>query len=230
MPVQLGLSPSRFHGLGVRHPGDRRQRGDRRRVDRTAPDRRRSVRRRHKLRSLAFTALIFALPQQARQHALKFIPTSRLTRSSGPRVSTTINSFDAVPPLHAYDDIVAQASAVFHVDPKLIRSVMQAESAFDPFAVSRAGALGLMQLMPNMAKAYGVDNPFDPRQNIMAGTQMLRELIDHHHGNIPLVLASYNAGAGIVADYGNAIPPFAETESYVKRVTGLIADARNAAP
>jgi len=135
-----------------------------------------------------------------------------------------------VPPRHAYDGLIEEASALYHVDSHLIRSVMEAESAFDPFAVSRAGALGLMQLMPNIAKEYGVGNPFDPRENVMAGTRILRELLDHHHGNLPLVLASYNAGAGIVANYGNVIPPFAETESYVKRVTGLIADARNAAP
>jgi len=81
-----------------------------------------------------------------------------------------------------------------------------------------------MQLMPDIAVAFGVENPFDPRQNIMAGAQLLRELLDQHHGNLVLALASYNAGAGIVAQYGE-IPPFRETQDYVKRVTDLLADA-----
>lgn len=173
------------------------------------------------MRSVLFTALALLLPHHARSSAVKSVVA---------RVSTTIDSFDALAPEHAYDGLIAEASARFHVDPRLIRSVMEAESAFDPFAVSRAGALGLMQLMPEIAKEYGVANPFDPRENVMAGTRILRELIDHHHGNLRLVLASYNAGAGIVAGYGNVVPPFAETRDYVKRVTELIAEARNAAP
>jgi len=117
---------------------------------------------------------------------------------------------------------------LYHVDPALIRSVIHAESAFDPSAVSRAGAMGLMQLMPDVAEAFGVEHPFDPRENIMAGARLLRELLDQHHGNIPLVLASYNAGPTAVADWGGVVPPFRETQGYVKRVTGLLADARRA--
>jgi soluble lytic murein transglycosylase-like protein len=220
MALDLGPSSSRYHGLGLRHPGERRH-DDRRHVRRRAPDRRRRQRRRNRMRSVLLAALALLVPHHTRSSAVKSVVA---------RVSATIDSFDAVPPERAYDHLIAEASAQYHVDPHLIRSVMEAESAFDPFAVSRAGALGLMQLMPEIAKQYGVANPFDPRENVMAGTHILRELIDHHHGNVPLVLASYNAGAGVVADYGNVIPPFAETESYVKRVTGLIADARNAAP
>jgi soluble lytic murein transglycosylase-like protein len=132
-----------------------------------------------------------------------------------------------VEPARAYDSIIADAAKTYRVDPTLIRSVIHAESGFDPSAVSRAGAMGLMQLMPETADAYGVEHPFDPRENIMAGTRVLRELLDVHHGNIPLVLASYNAGAGVVADWGGVVPPFAETQGYVKRVTGFIADARH---
>jgi soluble lytic murein transglycosylase-like protein len=147
--------------------------------------------------------------------------------TAGPRVSTTVNSFVAVPPQHAYDALIREAGVVYRVDAALIRSVIQAESAFDPSALSRAGAMGLMQLMPDTADAFGVVNPFDPRENIMAGTQLLKELLTAHHGNLPLTLASYNAGSGVVARYGGAVPPFKETRSYVKRITGLIADAHH---
>ena len=144
---------------------------------------------------------------------------------TGPHVSTTVNSFIAVPPDHAYDAIIREAGAIHGVSATLIRSVVQAESAFDSMAVSRVGAMGLMQLMPDTAEAFGVVNPFDPRENIMAGTRLLKELLTQFRGNIPLTLAGYNAGSGIVAKYGGRVPPFKETKNYVKRITSLIADA-----
>ena len=169
-----------------------------------------------------FAALAFAFPRQLKSsHAL---PLLNRWQQAGPRVSVSIDSFLAVAPEHAYDDLIDEAASVHRVDPALIRSVMASESAFDPWAVSRAGAQGLMQLMPDIAVAFGVENPFDPRQNIMAGAQLLRELLDQHHGSLVLALASYNAGAGIVAQYGE-IPTIRETQDYVKRVTGLLADA-----
>ena len=123
--------------------------------------------------------------------------------------------------------MIREAAAAYGIEPALIRSVMQAESAFDPSAVSRAGAMGLMQLMPEVAEAFGVEHPLDPRENIMAGARLLRELLDQHRGNLKLAIASYNAGPTAVARYG-AVPPFKETRKYVKKVTGLIADARAA--
>lgn len=125
----------------------------------------------------------------------------------------------------AYDDIVAEAARLYHLDPHMIRAVMQAESGFNPMAVSPVGAVGLMQLMPAVAAELGVTDPLDPRQNIMAGSRYLRQLLDAHRGNVRLALASYNAGPGNVAKYG-AIPPFRETRNYVKKVTALLADAR----
>ena len=82
-----------------------------------------------------------------------------------------------------------------------------------------------MQLMPEIVSAFGVLDPFDPRENIMAGTRLLRELLDRHRGNLKLAIASYNAGPTAVAHYGR-VPPFRETQGYVKRITDLIADAR----
>jgi soluble lytic murein transglycosylase-like protein len=105
--------------------------------------------------------------------------------------------------------------------------VMQAESAFNPMAVSSAGAMGLMQLMPEVADAFGIVDPFDPRENIMGGARLLRELLDAHPNDIRLVLAAYNAGPAAVAHYGR-VPPFRETRGYVKKIVTLIAKARNA--
>jgi soluble lytic murein transglycosylase-like protein len=126
---------------------------------------------------------------------------------------------------HAYDDLIAEAAETYNLDPLMIRAVMQAESAFDALAVSPVGAVGLMQLMPEVAAELGADDPTDPRQNIMAGSRYLRQLLDAHRGNLTLALASYNAGPGNVAKY-RAIPPFKETRKYVKKVTALLAEAR----
>jgi hypothetical protein len=217
MAVQLGIFAPDEPGVGMRHDMERRI-GDRRAYTRGTRERRRSDRRRARLRSLLFASLALMLPHQLKWTALK-------PRPSGPRVSTTIDSMVAVPPRHAYEAIIREAGVRYRVDASLIRSVMQAESAFDPSAVSRAGAMGLMQLMPAIAETFGVEHPFDPRENIMAGTRLLRELLDQHRGNLALVIASYNAGATAVAQYG-AVPPFPETQGYVKRVRDLLADAR----
>ena len=207
-------------GLGIRHAGERRH-GDRREGERAAPDRRWHNRRRAKLRGLLFS--VFALVQP---HPVKLVAPQVM---AGPRVSTTVNSFVAVPPDHAYDAIIREAAAIHGVSATLIRSVVQAESSFEPSALSRAGAMGLMQLMPDTAEAFGVVNAFDPRENIMAGTRLLKELLTQYRGSIPLTLAGYNAGSGVVARYGGRVPPFKETKNYVKRITSLIADANNGA-
>ena len=208
--------------LGLRHEGERRH-ADRRSVTRPGHDRRRAERRRARLRSLLLTGLALAAPHQLKQRPLPWSPASHL---SGPRVSTSISSVELVPPSKAYDGIIHEAAALYDLDPALIRSVMRAESAFDPSAVSRAGAMGLMQLMPGIAEAFGVEHPFDPRENIMAGARLLRELLDMYRGNVKLAIASYNAGPTAIARYGGVVPPFRETRGYVKRVTDFIADAR----
>ncbi len=98
-----------------------------------------------------------------------------------------------------------------------MKAVIQNESAYDPTAVSSAGALGLMQLMPATAASLGVENPMDPSENIEGGVKLLRELLNQFGGNLTNTVAAYNAGAGAVQQFGG-VPPYQETQTYVKRV------------
>jgi soluble lytic murein transglycosylase-like protein len=132
-------------------------------------------------------------------------------------IISTTEDFRALPATIAYDDVIAEAAEQYRLDPGLIRAIIRAESAFNPFAVSDAGAQGLMQLMPEVAKELGVEDTFNPRQNILGGARYLRDLLDRHHGNLDLAVASYNAGPGAVAKY-RGVPPYRETRKYVKSV------------
>jgi len=116
-----------------------------------------------------------------------------------------------------FDRYIDEAAGLHGVDFPLIKAVIRAESAFDPKAVSKKGALGLMQIMPQNLKAFQVHDPFDPWQNIMGGARYLKALIQRFNGQVPLALAAYNAGPRAV-DTHRGIPPIPETEEYVKRV------------
>ncbi|MGA7045698.1 MAG: lytic transglycosylase domain-containing protein, partial [Candidatus Sulfotelmatobacter sp.] len=118
------------------------------------------------------------------------------------------------------DSAIEQAAARHNVDPNLVRAVVKVESNFNPNAVSRKGAMGLMQLMPSTARQLNVKNPFDPEQNVDAGVRHLKQLLESYGGDIKLTLAAYNAGAGAVAR-SSGVPRYAETQNYVRRITNL---------
>jgi soluble lytic murein transglycosylase-like protein len=122
---------------------------------------------------------------------------------------------------HAFSSMIDLTARRTEVQPALLRAVIAAESAFDPNAVSRAGAQGLMQLHPNTAKRYGVSNPFDPAANVDGGARYLHDLLRRFDNNLELALAAYNAGEEAVERHGRHIPPYAETQAYVPTVLRL---------
>jgi soluble lytic murein transglycosylase-like protein len=117
-----------------------------------------------------------------------------------------------------YDPMIERAARSAAVRPELVRAVIVVESAFNPRAVSKRGAQGLMQLRPSTARRYGVSDAFDPEQNITAGAHYLRDLMARFGNDLELTLAAYNAGEDAVERYGRSIPPFSETRHYVPNV------------
>ena len=165
------------------------------------------------------------------ERRFKPVPTSgavmRAARSAASEVNTYLDgraeSHQTLNRAFTQQDIDAaidQAAARHNVDPSLVRSVVKVESNFNPNAVSRKGAMGLMQLMPSTARSLNVSNPFDPQQNVDAGVRHLRRLLDSYGGDVRLSLAAYNAGSGAVARSAG-VPHFRETQNYVRRITNL---------
>jgi len=167
----------------------------------------------------------------SKEHRFKPVPTSgavmRAARTAASEVNTYLdgkaNNHETLNRAFTQQDIDAaidDAAARHNVDPSLVRSVVKVESNFNPNAVSRKGAMGLMQLMPSTARSLNVSNPFDPAQNVDAGVRHLRKLLDSYGGDVSLSLAAYNAGSGAVARSAG-VPHFRETQNYVRSITNL---------
>jgi transglycosylase-like protein with SLT domain len=154
----------------------------------------------------------------------------REARSAAAEVSESerISSFVHGKPFtqQEIDSAIDEAAARHNVDPSLVRALIKVESNFNPNALSRKGAMGLMQLMPQTARQLNVTNPFDPEQNVDAGVRHLKQLMESFGGDVKLSLAAYNAGAGAVSRSGG-VPHFAETRNYVRRITGLYYGGRD---
>jgi soluble lytic murein transglycosylase-like protein len=118
-----------------------------------------------------------------------------------------------------YDDLIVEHARSHGLSADLVRAVIQAESGFNPNAISPKGAMGLMQLMPATAREVGVANPFHPAENIRGGVTYLARLLARYDQNVELALAAYNAGPASVERYGNAVPPYKETRNYVSKIT-----------
>lgn len=123
--------------------------------------------------------------------------------------------------IRRFAPLIETASRTHGVDVALVHAVITAESAYNPMAISKAGARGLMQLMPETAKRYGVQSIMDPWDNINGGVRYLRDLISMFNGNLELAVAAYNAGENAVIRHGHKIPPYAETVNYVPKVLGI---------
>ena len=194
-------------------------------------------RRRHRRRLhsalVAGASLLFVphsgKPASSRSSPIRSVPVTAHIPELPMIPSVVIETVYHLPPEILYEPLVQEAAEFHGVDPDLVRAVVRTESAFDPTAVSTAGAQGLMQLMPALSEELGVKDPFDPRENVFAGVRYLRALLDQHEGDETLALASYNAGPGAVMRY-NGVPPYPETEHYIRNINGLLSRELRAAP
>jgi soluble lytic murein transglycosylase-like protein len=168
--------------------------------------------------------LLFTNPVDLRAEIYQYIsPNGTISLTNVPsdgryrKVDAESARFHSVLSEHELEPLIKRHSFQQQLHPALIRAVIKAESNFDPRAVSRAGAIGLMQLMPQTAVRLDVRDMFDPDENVGGGAKYLRQLLDRFHGNLPLALAAYNAGENIVDRY-QSLPPIDETRQYVRKV------------
>lgn len=173
---------------------------------------------------IAFTLLI-AVPQNLGADIYMFIDSEGVVHFTNVPTSSNYKLYIEERPkkiqqpvsTKKYDAVIRKAHQRYGIDFSLIKAVIKVESGFNPKAVSKKGATGLMQIMPANFRSLAVDDPFDPSQNIMGGTLYLHRLFKRYANQLPLVLAAYNAGPDAVDRY-NRIPPFKETRNYVKKV------------
>jgi soluble lytic murein transglycosylase-like protein len=182
------------------------------------------------IRVVVVATAVAAIPATARAQIYTWRdPGGNLVLSDHPQNAATrtyeVASADGIRATRApalkttqYEPLISEHAATHGIRADLVRAVIQAESAFNPFAKSVKGAMGLMQLMPATAVAYGVSNAYDPAENIRAGVAYLRSLLDRYSQNEELALAAYNAGTGAVQKYGGAVPPYRETRNYVTKI------------
>jgi soluble lytic murein transglycosylase-like protein len=192
-----------------------------------------------RMRLLMLTALLFACAQGARADIYAYtdaqgvVHFSNVRSGKGERLVIASQREGNAPAepralAQAFRDgqtrfapIVEEAARAYRVDAALLHAVIAAESGYDPAAVSRKGATGLMQLMPETARRFGVENRLDPAQNIRGGAQYLSHLLTLFDQNLELALAAYNAGEHAVIRHGYTVPPYRETRGYVPKVMGL---------
>lgn len=169
----------------------------------------------------AASAQIYSWHDPGGRLVLSDRPLGPLARTHAVREATRIRSTREVPLGRSvlFEGLIERHAADQGVRADLVRAVIQTESAFNPYARSHKGALGLMQLMPQTASELGVVNPFDPAENIRGGVTYLRQLLDRYRDNEELALAAYNAGPGAVDRFGS-VPPYRETRNYVARIKG----------
>ena len=184
--------------------------------------------------ALAVAALLgAALPAEAQIYSWRDA-SGNLVLSGRPPVNQTVRTY-AVPKADSiratrfvaadrgrvYEDLISEHARLNNVRADLVRAVMQVESAFNPYARSPKGALGLMQLMPATLQQFGVTNAFNPVENVRAGVAYLRQLLDRYANNEELALAAYNAGPGAVDKHGQTVPPYRETRNYVAQINQM---------
>jgi hypothetical protein len=162
--------------------------------------------------------LVFVNSEPVAHPPRKPVPPGFHFSKQGELANTETGTIVETVPPERLDRIVRDASARHNLDPALVKAVIGVESNWNPAAVSRKGALGLMQLIPTTAGQLGVGNAFDPAQNVEGGATYLRSLLDRYHGDLELTLAAYNAGPGAVERSGG-VPNIRETRSYVQKVT-----------
>jgi len=167
-------------------------------------------------------ALAFSLPQPQNGIALvrECGGQAVYVNASPPPIPAPAKALNSQQPTPEIRRLIGSTARSLEVDPALVDAVMRVESGYQPAARSPKGALGLMQLIPATAARFGVQNPFDPAENIRGGVAYLGELLKLYDGSVPLTLAAFNAGEGAVQRFGG-VPPFNETRNYVRRITAL---------